>query len=165
MGKCRRDFSATVKPTFPTPGVKLESVRWLIRAGLVYPNYFPDANDTIVTLAMIETVQAVENLDGILATPHLTGVYVGPGDLAVSMGKPPALDHTDPEMVEVIDGILKKVKDAGLKCGMHCLNPPFMVDAVKQGFDFVTLASDVRIFTAGQSDAVGAFRKAGGGDR
>lgn len=135
------------------------------RAGLIYPDYFKNANDTIVTLAMIETVQAVENLDGILATPNLTGVYVGPGDLAVSMGKPPALDHTDPEMAGVIDGILQKTKAAGLKCGMHCLNPPFMADAVKQGFDFVTLASDVRLFTAAQAAGVGEFRKLGGGDR
>lgn len=135
------------------------------RAGLIYPDYFKNANDTIVTLAMIETVQAVENLDGILATPNLTGVYVGPGDLAVSMGKPPALDHTDPEMTEIIDGVLKKTKAAGLKCGMHCLNPPYMADAVKQGFDFVTLASDVRIFTAAQAAGVGEFRKLGGGDR
>jgi 4-hydroxy-2-oxoheptanedioate aldolase len=135
------------------------------RAGLIYPDYFKNANSSIVTLAMIETVQAVENLDAILKTPNLTGVYVGPGDLAVSMGKPPALDHTDPEMVAVIDGVLKKVKAAGLKCGMHCLNPPYMVESVKKGFDFVTLASDVRIMSAGHGDGVGAFRKAGGGGR
>jgi 4-hydroxy-2-oxoheptanedioate aldolase len=135
------------------------------RAGLIYPDYFNQSNDTIVTLAMIETVQAVENLDAILATPNLTGIYVGPGDLAVSMGKPPALDHTDPEMVGVIDGVLKKTKAAGLKCGMHCLNPPYMADAVKQGFDFVTLGSDVRIFAGAQAAGVGEFRKLGGGDR
>ncbi len=135
------------------------------RAGLIYPDYFKSANDTVVTLAMIETVQAVENLDAILKTPKLTGVYVGPGDLAVSMGKPPALDHTDPEMVEVIDGVLAKVKAAGLKCGMHCLNPPFMADAVRKGFDFVTLSSDVRLMTAAQAEGVGEFRKLGGGDR
>lgn len=135
------------------------------RAGLIYPDYFNQANDTIVTLAMIETVEAVQNLDGILKTPNLTGVYVGPGDLAVSMGKPPSLDHTDPEMVAAIDGVLTKVKAAGLKCGMHCMNPPYMVDAIKKGFDFVTLSSDVRLMTAAQVDGVGAFRKAGGGNR
>ena len=135
------------------------------RAGLIYPDYFKTANDTVVTLAMIETVQAVENLDGILATPNLTGVYVGPGDLAVSMGKPPALDHTDPEMVSVIHDVLKKVKAAGLKCGMHCLEPAYMAEAVRRGFDFVTLSSDVRLMTAAQADGVGTFRKLGGGDR
>ena len=135
------------------------------RAGPIYPDYFKTANDTVVTLAMIETVQAVENLDAILATPNLTGVYVGPGDLAVSMGKPPALDHTEPEMVGVIHDVLKKVKAAGLKCGIHCLEPDYMAEAVRRGFDFVSLSSDVRLMTAAQADAIGTFRKLGGGDR
>ena len=93
---------------------------------MIHENYFPQANDSVITLAMIETVEAVGNLDAILDTPHLTGVYVGPGDLAVSMGKPPGLDHTDPEMDAAIGGILEKVKAKGLKCGIHCLTPDYM---------------------------------------
>lgn len=135
------------------------------RAGLIYENYFPKANDSVVTLAMIETVEAVANLDAILDTPHLTGIYVGPGDLAVSMGKPPALDHTDPEMDAAIGGILDKVKAKGLKCGIHCLGPDYMAAAIRRGFDFVSYSNDVRIFSQAVAAGVAAFRDQGGGSR
>ncbi|MCR9177473.1 MAG: aldolase/citrate lyase family protein [Alphaproteobacteria bacterium] len=135
------------------------------RAGLIYENYFPQANDSVVTLAMVETVESVANLDAILDTPHLTGIYVGPGDLAVSMGKPPALDHTDPEMDKAIGAILEKTKAKGLKCGIHCLEPTYMAKAIKRGFDFTSYSNDVRIFSQAVAGGVKAFRDQGGGDR
>lgn len=128
------------------------------RAGLLHNNYFKEANDTIVAMAMVETVQAVENVDAICATPGLTGIYVGPGDLAVSMGKNPGLDSTDDEVNAAIDTVLAAVKKAGLKIGIHCLTPTYMDKAVRRGFDFVTLSSDVRLFTAAASEGVAEFR-------
>lgn len=129
------------------------------RAGLIYPDYFKQANRTIVTLAMIETVEAVANAEAICATPGLTGVYVGPSDLAVSMGKNPGIDPTDPEVVAKIDGILAAVKKAGLKAGIHCLAPSYCRAMIDKGFDFVTLGSDVRMFTASASGDVKAYRE------
>jgi 4-hydroxy-2-oxoheptanedioate aldolase len=128
------------------------------RAGLLYPNYFPQANKTIVTMAMIETVQAVGNVEAICATPGLTGIYVGPSDLAVSMGKSPGIDPTDPEVVANIDTVLAAVKKAGLKIGIHCLAPSYSRRMIEKGFDFVTLGSDVRMLVAAASGDVKAYR-------
>jgi len=133
------------------------------RAGLIHDNYFAQANGTIITLAMVETVQAVGNVDAICATPKLTGIYVGPGDLAVSMGKAPGLDPTDPEVLAHIDTVLAAVKKAGLKIGIHCLTPAYARRMVDKGFDFVTLASDVRMMTAAAAGDVKAFRDSGAG--
>ncbi len=49
-------------------------------------DYHHQANEHIVSMAMIETVEAFENIEAICATDGLTGLYVGPSDLAVSMG-------------------------------------------------------------------------------
>lgn len=128
------------------------------RAGLIYPDYFPQANKTIVSLAMIETVQAVSNADAICATPGLSGIYVGPSDLAVSMGKSPGMDSTDPEVVANIDKALAAAKKAGIKAGIHCMAPSYLRKMVEKGFDFVTLSSDVRMFVSAASGDVKAYR-------
>lgn len=129
------------------------------RAGMLYPNYFQHADKTIVTLAMIETMEALANADEICATPGLTGIYVGPSDLAITMGKGPGIDPTDPEVVANIGKALAAAKKAGIKAGVHCLAPAYTRSMVEKGFDFVTLGSDVRMFTASASGDVKAYRE------
>ena len=75
-------------------------VRAAIYAGA---DYIANANDEILAIAMIETMEAIENLDAILSTPGLDGVYIGPTDLALTMGKPPVLDPTDADVVANIE--------------------------------------------------------------
>ncbi|OZA13229.1 MAG: 2,4-dihydroxyhept-2-ene-1,7-dioic acid aldolase, partial [Rhodobacterales bacterium 17-64-5] len=61
-------------------------VRALLYGGADYPQH---ANDTIVTFAMIETAQALENLEEILSVPGLDAIYVGPSDLSLALGCKP----------------------------------------------------------------------------
>ena len=69
-------------------------------------DYGQHANDTVIALAMIETGQAVENLDAILDTPGLDGVYVGPADLSQSLGYQERVDLKHPDLVAILDRIL-----------------------------------------------------------
>jgi 4-hydroxy-2-oxoheptanedioate aldolase len=56
-----------------------------MRAQLVYgSDYLKDANSQIITLAMIETKEAVDNLDEILSVKNLSGVYIGPADMSLA---------------------------------------------------------------------------------
>src|SRR5208282_6167742 len=57
--------------------------------------YQKTANDEVLVIPMIETRQAVDNIDAILDVPGISSIYVGPSDLAFSMGKTPALDSED----------------------------------------------------------------------
>ena len=68
-------------------------------------DYVKHANTTILTMAMIETAEAVENLDDILETPGLDAVYVGPSDLAVSMGESAGFDPAFPAVMKAIEKI------------------------------------------------------------
>src|SRR3546814_1294231 len=86
-------------------------------AGLVHADYLKHANDTIVTLAMIETEEAVANADAICATPGLTGIYIGPSDLAITMGKGPGIDPNDPAVVANIEKALAAAQKAGIQAG------------------------------------------------
>ena len=122
------------------------------------PDYARVANEQIVTLAMVETKQALEELDGIVATPGLTGVYIGPSDLSLSMGYTPKFDSDEPEVVSAIQRILETAKSAGIRAGIHCLSPAYAKEMISMGFDLVTIGSDVRILTSATVATLEAVR-------
>ena len=78
-------------------------------------DYFKHANDTIVTMAMIETKQAMDNLDDILSVPGLDGLYIGPNDLAITLGCAPSGTPTDPIVLDAIRTILAGAKKHGIR--------------------------------------------------
>jgi 4-hydroxy-2-oxoheptanedioate aldolase len=129
------------------------------RAMMIYgPSYMQEANDSVITLAMIETAQALENVEAIAKTPGLSALYIGPSDLSQSMGHPIKVDPTDPPVLAAIDRIRDAAKAAGIKAGMHCMMPQYARDMAARGFDFVTLGNDARMLTTELAARVGAFR-------
>ncbi|MEQ9123111.1 MAG: aldolase/citrate lyase family protein [Alphaproteobacteria bacterium] len=116
------------------------------------------ANDEILAIAMIETVQAVENLDAILATPGLDGVYIGPTDLALTMGAPPVLDPTDKGVVAAIEKIIDATNAKGLGAGIHCGTPEYAAKMIKRGAKLTTIASDGRLLALAAAAAVKACK-------
>ena len=122
------------------------------RALMVHgPNYHNEANDNIISMAMIETVEALDNVDKIAATDGLTGIYIGPSDLSISMGFNPGLDRVEPEMIDAINKIENACKKNNIKVGIHCLSPSYLKDKLSNGYDLATLASDIRIYAEGLS--------------
>ncbi len=140
-------------------------VRAAIYAGA---DYIANANDEILAIAMIETMEAIENLDAILSTPGLDGVYIGPTDLALTMGKPPVLDPTDADVVANIEKIIDAANAKGLGAGIHCGSPEYAAKMIARGAKLVTIGSDGRLLQSAAQAAVakckgGAPAKAGGG--
>ena len=120
-----------------------------IRAALwAGADYMGEADDVVLTFAMIETAEAMENLDAILSTPELDACYVGPSDLSISLGGKPGLDQTEPKVYEAIEAIVAAAKRHGRKAGIHTGNVAYAKKMIDLGFDFVTLYSDVRLLVA-----------------
>ena len=117
-------------------------------------NYHDEANNKIISLAMIETVEALENVEKIAATEGLTGIYIGPSDLSISMGFKPGLDRDEPEMISAINKIYNACKNNNIKVGIHCLSPSYLKEKLSNGYDLATLASDVRIYAEGLSNKI-----------
>jgi len=113
----------------------------------------------ILKLAMIETTQALDNMDAIMATPGLSGVYIGPSDLSLSMGHTPKLDQEEPAVVKEIARIRETAKKHGIFAGIHCLEPAYARRMVDDGFDLVTLASDNRLLSAAAADGIADIRQ------
>ena len=129
--------------------------RALMRHG---PGYIEGANQVVITLAMIETREALDNVEAIARTPDLDALYIGPSDLAQSLGFPIQMDPTGGDVMAAIGRILAAAKAAGIKAGMHCMMPDYARQMAHKGFDFVTLGNDVRMLTAELAARVGAFR-------
>lgn len=138
------------------------------RAAMVFgDDYHETANEKVTLLAMVETREAMENMDAIMSTPGLDGVYVGPSDLAMSMGFAPGFDQTRPEVVAAIADILAAAKKRGLVAGIHNGTAAYAKKMVEKGFQFVTIGSDARFIKAGAAGVLAEMKKdegkAGGG--
>ena len=126
-------------------------VRALLYGGDDYPKH---ANDTIVVFAMIETKQALDNLDDILSVKGLDAVYIGPSDLSLALGCTPTFDDVDKPAAEAIDHILAKAKQHGLVAGIHNGAPEAALKRIEKGFQFVTVSSDARLMAAGAKQVI-----------
>ncbi len=130
-------------------------------------DYAERANDEVLAIAMIETAEAVGNVEAICATHGLDGVYIGPADLTlgVTQGRlKPGFDREEPEMVEVIHRILRAARAAGIRAGLHCGTPAYAAKAIGWGFDLVTISGDTRLLAGAAGASVAEARRLLGQD-
>jgi 4-hydroxy-2-oxoheptanedioate aldolase len=122
-------------------------------------DYFKHANDTVITMAMIETKQAMDNLDEILSVPELDSLYIGPNDLAISLGYAPSGVPTDPVVVDAIKTIAAGAKRHGVYAGIHCGSTAMAKQMIGLGFQFVTLLADNAFLVSAAKGAVAEMRE------
>jgi len=130
-----------------------------IRAGIYGQGttYQSTANDEILCIPMIETQEAVDNLETILDVPGIDAVYIGPSDLGFSMGLIPILDREEPQIMKIYERILTETKKRNIRACVHCLSPAYAARMIKMGFQLVTLGNDSGLLlTAAKAAVTGA---------
>tara|TARA_B100000524_G_scaffold209992_1_gene109820 strand:- start:508 stop:1302 length:795 start_codon:yes stop_codon:yes gene_type:complete len=125
--------------------------------GLIYggSDYAEHANDEILKLAMIETEESLSKLDEIMSTPGVDGIYIGPADLSLAIGEKPGFDR--PENTKAYSEILRILEHAkknNIFAGIHNGTPEYATKMIEKGFNFVTIASDLRALSAGAKSIV-----------
>jgi 4-hydroxy-2-oxoheptanedioate aldolase len=120
--------------------------------------YAAESNGEIACIVMIETRQAVDNLEAIVATPHLGGVYIGPNDLALSLGLPARGDTEEPLHMKAVATILETCKRHRVPVGIHTSSLEWSKRRLEAGFDFVTIGSDAAFVMQGAGAALAAMR-------
>jgi 4-hydroxy-2-oxoheptanedioate aldolase len=129
-----------------------------IRAALAAPPYSTAVGDeTAICLVMVETVEAVNNVDDIVAVDGVDGVFVGLLDLAISGGKTPTFTVDEPEvraqMMHVRDVCRAAGKVVGtFPAGIHIL------DWVSEGYLFLGLVADSEILSRVPREMLAAVR-------
>lgn len=131
-------------------------VRAALFGGADYPAH---ANRTIVAFAMVETAQALDNLDAILSVEGLDAIYIGPSDLSLALGCKPVFDDVEPKVQQAIEHIVARATAHGVKAGIHNGRPDVALARIAKGFRFVTVSSDARILAAGAQELLGAMRR------
>lgn len=129
-------------------------IRPLIKQG---PRYVAEANDTCLAFAQIETRQALDNLDAIVSTAGLDGVYVGPSDLAFDLGFGPHFDTDKSELLQIYRDVVARAHEHGRVAGTHNTSPAYARKMGELGFDLVTFGSDIGFVLAGGHAALAAF--------
>jgi 4-hydroxy-2-oxoheptanedioate aldolase len=125
-------------------------------------NYQKTANDEIEVIPMIETQEGVDNIDEILSVPGITGIYIGPSDLGLSLGLIPTLDREEPLILGIYEKLLASCKKHGKFAGLHNGTSAYAARMIGMGFRFVTIANDSGLMARMARSEVTATRKAAG---
>lgn len=129
--------------------------------GLLYggSDYLTKADDEILSLAMIETPNALEQIERIMDVEELDGVYVGPSDLGIAMGLGPNA-WPDPRMTQAVAHILDVVHARGKYAGIFCGPAEMGETCTRMGYDLVTPGNDVQLLRAGAEVRIKGVRSA-----
>ncbi len=95
---------------------------------------------------------ALNNLADILATPGLDGVFVGPGDLRLSLTGKTGMDLRDPVLLEALEEISHVTRENGRIAGIWVPDTTSGQKMREMGYQFITLSSDTRMLTAVAQD-------------
>jgi 4-hydroxy-2-oxoheptanedioate aldolase len=123
------------------------ATRAMIYAGFDYSGH---ADAEILKFAMIETLQALERVDEIAATPGLDGLYVGPSDLSLALGGSQGFDKAE-AMIAAYERIIGACQRHKLTAGIHTASPTFARRMAQMGFRFITLVGDLNFLLAGRA--------------
>lgn len=119
-----------------------------LAAGTRYgPTYFASANDRVACIPMIETKQAVDQIDDILAVDGIDAIYIGPADLSITYGLRPAVDNPGDPFDTALSTVLESCARHGVVPGIHA-NADLAGKRFAAGFRMVTVGFDIGPVTA-----------------
>lgn len=124
-------------------------------------DYAATANETTLAFVMIETAEGFANLEDIVATPGLDGIYVGPADLSLSLSKgqlAAGMDREEPEIIDALKKIAAACQRRGVIAALHCGTPEYAHRAIGWGYRMTTVGGDTRFLSLGAAEAVAGFR-------
>jgi 2-keto-3-deoxy-L-rhamnonate aldolase RhmA len=108
------------------------------------PSSLTVANDDILTIALLETAEAFEDLDGIISVPGVDVAWMGHYDLTVSMGIPAQFNH--PKFLAAMDTLIETSERHHVAPGFLPSTPKDALYWIRKGFRMMSLNSDIGLF-------------------
>lgn len=121
-------------------------------------DYAEHADRTVLAIAMIETEEAVANLEEILKVPGLDAVFVGPSDLSISMGGARGYDSRVPRIYDTFVRIAKAAQAHGIEAGIHVGSVAYANEMIEAGYSFIAYLSEYRLMQHASAKALAALR-------
>jgi 4-hydroxy-2-oxoheptanedioate aldolase len=115
-----------------------------------YGDDYPDwVNDQVLCIVQIESIQAVENAEAIMATPGVDACWLGPGDMALSMGIDPRKAADDERHIRATERVLQACRNTGKWSGFACSSLEEARRRGDAGWQFLTAGSDLGFMLGG----------------
>lgn len=123
--------------------------------GLLYggPDYVANADDTVMAIPMIETSEAVERIEEILAVEGVDMIYLGPNDLAFELDG--HVGFPRPKSEAALGYILEVATARNIPVGIFCPSAAEAQQRASEGFHLVTPGNDFAHLTQSMKSAVG----------
>lgn len=118
-------------------------------SGLPAGEYLREANRMTMVFAMVETVEALDNLEEIAATPGLDGLFVGPSDLSITLSRGAGIDKTGSATLAAMEKVSAAAARNGLVAGAFGGSVEVIKAYLKIGFTFIAAAVDVDLLQSG----------------
>lgn len=140
----RRLADACFYPPAGTRGIGLGRAQGYGRS---FGRYLEGPAGEVVFIPQIEHIDAIEELEDILAVDGVAGFFIGPYDLSGSLGLPGQFDH--PDVREALDRVAEFITPVGPFAGIHVVDPDIeqLRQAIDQGYRFIGFASEMLIFS------------------
>jgi 4-hydroxy-2-oxoheptanedioate aldolase len=124
--------------------------------GTTGEHYLRHANNEVLVVLQIEHITGVENADAILSVPGVDACFIGPNDLAASMGigLGVPLESDNPALVEAIFEIRDACVRNGVAPGVHTSGAAGANQRIEEGFQFLALASELKYMLSGLRDDI-----------
>lgn len=108
-----------------------------------WPDYARTANNEIIVIVQIESALALENLGSILSVPGIDVAFVGPNDLHAQLGLTPSSDGAEPEFMDALERIKAGARQHHVALGIFSSNGEAAAERVRQGFQMISVTTDV----------------------
>jgi 4-hydroxy-2-oxoheptanedioate aldolase len=116
--------------------------------------YLREANDNIITLAMIETRTSLQNFEAIITTPGIDGFFLGPSDLSIALSDGKTVDPLSKEVEGHLDTLIAGAQKAKKIPGAYCHSAERAAALAKRGVKFLAVSSDLSMLRAGAAAAL-----------
>lgn len=148
---------AVAAARYPTTGMRsVGGGRHALSFDTSAAEYYGNSDEQVLVVIQIEHIDGVNNAEEIFSVPGIDACFIGPNDLAASMGLGlgVSLESDIPEIVEAIEHVRTTANKHGIAPGIHTSGAAGVNMRIEQGFQFCALASELRYMLGGLSEAI-----------
>lgn len=120
-------------------------------------NYMQKVNDSLCLLVQVESKKALENLDEIVMTDGIDGVFIGPADLSASLGYPDNAGHE--EVQKIIEKTIKRIRQLGKAAGFLAVDIEMAKKCISWGANFVAVGVDTMLYMQALDERLSHFKQ------
>lgn len=148
--------AAVAAMRYPPEGVRgVAGTTRATRFGRI-PGYHKNASTELCLLVQVETKAALDELEAIAAVDGVDGIFIGPSDLAASLGFPG--NPYEPEVVATIEKAIQRIRATGKPAGILAFDEEYLHECVAQGTTFTAVGGDIALLLSGAENLARRFK-------